>query len=495
MTDRTKHFLTTDLIPIPKSVTINDGDFVTLEDGQELVLQIPESAGSENILNDDAFQFWKIRFAIRREALTDTIPAEGYDLEIKADKTIVLKAADLAGARFALRTMRQLAVPERGVKQFSKFIVPPAKIVDSPDMAFRGVHICWFPETRAFEIEKMIRLAAYYKYNYIVLESWGVFPFECAPFVGWKDKKVPRAEFKRLIALANSFGITMIPQLNLNGHASMSRNGTDKHATLDFAPEYSSLFEPSGWCWCLTNPETRKLLTEMVLELHEFFGKPPYFHAGCDEAYDMASCPTCAEHTPAELLQDHLVYFNDLIKAQGARMMIWHDMLLPCDMDWTGYVACGTKENGTSELYKTLPKDIIICDWQYCGCVPAREPDFEWASSKFFMDAGFDTMLCPWDNPPNMISQGRYMATHGGFGLLETTWHTCKGNAFLNMFRTGAIGSWSALNPRGTEYLHCRQNEARYLRDVDTDMGAEHYEDVGKLTDYQVPPFRVQDWV
>ena len=62
----------------------------------------------------------------------------------------------------------------------------------------------------------------------------------------------------------------------------------------------------------------------------------------------MASCPTCAEHTPAELLQDHLVYFYDLIKAQGARMMIWHDILLPCYMDWTGYVACGTKENGTS---------------------------------------------------------------------------------------------------------------------------------------------------
>lgn len=63
------------------------------------------------------------------------------------------------------------------------------------------------------------------------------------------------------------------------------------------------------------------------------------------------------------------------------------------------------------------------------------------------------------------------------------------------MFRTGAVGSWSALNPRGTEYLRCRQNEARYLRDVDTDMGAEHYEEVGKLTDYQLPPFRVQDWV
>ena len=86
MTDRTKHFLTTDLIPIPKSVTINEGDFVTLEDGQELILQIPENAGSENVLNDDAFQFWKIRFAIRREALAETIPAEVMTLRSKQIK-------------------------------------------------------------------------------------------------------------------------------------------------------------------------------------------------------------------------------------------------------------------------------------------------------------------------------------------------------------------------------------------------------------------------
>ena len=492
MTDRTKHFLTTDLIPIPRSVTIGDGAFITLEDGLKLTLQIPETAGAEKILNDDAFLFWKIRFDIVCEPLAETLPAEGYDLEIREDQTILLKAADLAGARYALRTMRQLAIPERGVRASSRQILPPAKIVDSPDLAFRGVHICWFPETRVFEVEKMIRLAAYYKYNYIVLEPWGVFPFECAPFIGWKEKMVPRAEFKRLIALAKSFGITMIPQINLNGHASMSRGMTDKHAVLNFAPEYSPLFEPSGWCWCLTNPESRKVLTEMVEEIHDFFGRPPYFHAGCDEAYDMASCPSCAEHTPADLLQDHLVYFNDLIKSRGARMMIWHDMLLPRNADWEGYVACATPENGTADLYKTLPRDIIICDWQYCGCVPARDPDFEWASSKFFMDAGFETMLCPWDNPPNMISQGRYMAKNGGFGLLETTWHTCKSNAFLDMFRTGAIGSWSALNPEGSKYLWNRHNEARYLRQIDTDMGTEHYEETGKLVDYQIPPFRWQ---
>ena len=62
MTDRTKHFLTTDLIPIPRSVTIGDGAFITLEDGLKLTLQIPETAGAEKILNDDAFLFWKIRF-------------------------------------------------------------------------------------------------------------------------------------------------------------------------------------------------------------------------------------------------------------------------------------------------------------------------------------------------------------------------------------------------------------------------------------------------
>ena len=35
------------------------------------------------------------------------------------------------------------------------------------------------------------------------------------------------------------------------------------------------------------------------------------------------------------------------------------------DPRWDGYIACGREYHGLSELYRELPKDIIICDWQY----------------------------------------------------------------------------------------------------------------------------------
>lgn len=166
---------------------------------------------------------------------------------------------------------------------------------------------------------------------------------------------------------------------------------------------------------------------------------------------------------------------------------MWHDMLLDtADPRWDGYVRCGTEETGTLDLFKTLPKDIVICDWQYCGCVPPRDPDFLWDSSKFFMDAGFDTMLCPWETPANAISQGRFMWKNHGFGLLATTWHTCYGPVMNAMVSLPAAVSWNPM-----QYDHAGADFARHVREVQNDMGLEAYEDFGYLTHYQVPIHKV----
>lgn len=491
MTDRTRDYFIQSITPPPQKIDVQDGAYYELCNGAKLLFNAPADAA--DILRADAFLYWKIEFDVTCGNADPAVPAEGYQLTVTAD-SIMLQASDAAGVRNALRTLRQLAQPERGVRIISKHILPQCRIEDAPALSFRGMHICWFPETEATHIEKMIRMAGYYKYNYIVLEPWGVFPFECEPDFCWKDKAVPRAVFKKMINLAKSLGITVIPQLNLNGHASLSRGGSGKHFVLDQHPEYAPLFEPGGWCWCLSNPETRKLLTAMVEELHEFFGNPPYFHAGCDEAHDMVTCAECAEHLPADLLQDHLVYFNDLFRKRGARMMIWHDMLLDhAEKRWEGYVVCGNQKTGTTEMYKTLPKDILICDWEYCNCVPPRDQDFEWESTRFFMDAGFDTLLCPWQVAVNCVSQGRYIWKNNGFGLLGTSWHTCFASDFQSIFLATAVGAWNpAAGIQGMNKLH---GWNRHIRAVEQDMNLEQYEDFGYNTQYQISPERFQGMV
>ena len=221
-----------------------------------------------------------------------------YDLEVTAGE-VKITARTLQGVRYALYSLRQMAIPQRGTLQVEGWILPQVTIHDKPSLDFRGIHMCWFHESKPWEIERLIRLAAYYKLNYAVVESWGSFRSDVAPWYGWPDGSMTKKELKRLRKIADDLGITLIPQINVFGHATMSRGGAGKHAALEFNPQYQPLFEPvNGWNWCLSNPETRKLLQDLIVEQLEAYGNPPYFHIGCDEALP-PSCPACKKnHTP-----------------------------------------------------------------------------------------------------------------------------------------------------------------------------------------------------
>jgi len=484
MTDQLQNSFLQALLPRPEKITLRDGGFFKLEHGACAVLCGPAAIQAEalEIFGLYSREFWHLELNVTYKAADQAFPAEGYAVRISAD-TLTVSAGASAGFRYALYTLRQLAQTQRGVMLFDSFVLPQCEIEDAPALPFRGLHLCWFPETTAADIEKSIRLAAYLKFNAVVLESWGIFPFDCAPDFCWKDKKVPRAVFAHLVRLAKELGLELIPQINITGHASWSRHSSGKHAILDFAPQYDALFEQDGWCWCFSNPETRKLLTAMIEEIHDAFGRPPHFHIGCDEAYSLGTCCECAKHDTAKLFKEHLIYFHNLLKARGARTMLWHDMFLDReDPEYEGFVRSGRKE--FVAMTGELPKDLLICDWQYCGTHPNSPLDFDWKSSQFFFDRGFDTVLCPWEDPQNAKSQAAYMKRHPehGKGILVTTWHHFWGQKFTNMIGVPAQANW---NPdAGAATLQM----GRYVRQIDNDMGLSRYEDFGFNNDYQVDP-------
>ncbi|MCR4859672.1 MAG: glycoside hydrolase family 20 zincin-like fold domain-containing protein, partial [Bacteroidales bacterium] len=89
---------------------------------------------------------------------TDTPSEEAYELETGGEE-VRITARTLQGVRYALYSLRQMAIPERGTKEVSGWIVPKATIKDSPALPFRGIHMCWFHETKPWEVERFIRLA------------------------------------------------------------------------------------------------------------------------------------------------------------------------------------------------------------------------------------------------------------------------------------------------------------------------------------------------
>ena len=390
---------------------------------------------------------------------------------------VKIAANALAGVRWASYTLRQLAIAKRGTMRTEGMLLPTLEISDAPHLAFRAVHLCWFPEVRPQQIERAIRLAALLKFNHAIIEPWGMFRSEKHPWWPWPQANMTKSELKRLVAVGKDLGITLIPQINCYGHATSARGCTLKHSALDLNPEYEPLFEPGGWNWCLSNPETQRVLRELIAEMHEAFGNPPYFHLGCDEAQHQ-TCPECRKTPNAELVCRHITGLAEFVKSRGARPMIWHDMLLRRgDPRWKGFVHCGSKETAT--LADTLPKDVIICDWQY-SYGDMKEARADWPTMKYFKEKGFPVAGCPWRNYNAMKPMADYIAGIGGFGFIETTWHHLRGEAWEKMYMSAAHAAWGSPVSHGVSFQ-------RSLRMVGADMKIDDYLDTGHLNN-QVPP-------
>ena len=481
---REESLLALRLVPSVRSLKLVSDKFFPLADNCKVEVDVPGSCAEEAVKVVAAHfrAFWKVEAKVTtpKKGHPAIENPEGYAIRVTATK-ISISAPALAGVRYATYTLRQLAESERGVMTSTAWHLPCVAIEDAPANRFRGLHLCWFPrpETEAFEIERSIRMAAYYKYNYVVIESWGVIRFRSHPEFGWSERPVEPGEIKRLVRLARELGVTLIPQLNIFGHGSTSRSCTGKHSTLDFHPDLAPLFEPDGWCWCLSNPETRAFLTDIVRELYDLYDHPPFFHLGCDEARGAASCALCRHADYPALLLDHLTYFHGLLKGLGARPMIWHDMFLDArDERWNGYIVCGKKEY--ADLLEKLPKDFVICDWQY-GFPDQDGKEPVWTTTRYFVKNGFDTLACPWVERRGTISLGQMIREIGAFGMLVTTWNLNVGSYLWHELYFGAFAAWNS-NPEVLEDNCAIDRTAHFdshVRSINQDMGARDYDHFG----------------
>ena len=469
------------LMPPVQSLKLTSEKFFKVVDGCKFDVDCPDD-GAVALAEKLAGDFWQVT-ARATAASSKNLPDsdEGYAIRIAASK-VSISAKTLRGLRYAFFTLRQLAESERGVATAkSSHILPCVAIDDAPVTPWRGIHFCFFPtpETTYVEIERQIRLAAYFKFNYVVIEPWGSLRYPSHPEFSWPGHSVSAGEYRNLVRIAKDLGLTPIPQLNIFGHAPAARGSNHKHTLLDFHPEFEPLFEPDGWCWCLSNPNTRAFLTDLVGDLTDIFDNPPFFHLGCDEAGD-GTCALCRRADYPALLKDHLLYFNGILRKRGARPMIWHDMFVERgDKRWAGFVACGTP--GTVSILDDLPKDFVICDWRYDATPAERggaEPSF--ATLRHFVDKGFDTLGCPWYDNFNTLAFGKAIHKYGAMGMLETTWHIKRSFWMHAEFAVASRAAWNPLaeDAKGQGFAGGAYF-ASYVRDINHDMGIATYEDFG----------------
>ena len=286
---------------------------------------------------------------------------------LRADQNgVSITAPTHEGLCDGFKTLLQLICPDDLTPGRESFYISSAEVHDASAIGFRAIHLCVFPETKLYTLEKSVRLAGLLKFTHVVLEFWGMLRYDSLPALAWKDLAFTKEQIRPLVRLANSLGMEVIPMTNHLGHASQSRGGMGRHVVLNQNPRLSRLFEPDGWTWCASSPETRRVLSDIRAELCELCGDGSYFHLGMDEAYSYATCDRCRRRVPHELLAEYLNELTEDLCSKGRRPIIWHDQFLRRSDFTDGKASAVPAANGdarrTDLALPLLDRRIIMAD-------------------------------------------------------------------------------------------------------------------------------------
>ncbi len=340
---------------------------------------------------------------------------EGYLLEVGSHEAVVI-AESQRGLVYGCQTLLQLvaSAPQGGGKQLLG-----ARIADYPQLGFRGVHICVFPNTELAAVRQMILLASRFKYNAVVIEPWASLKSKKWPETAYENAYSPE-QIRPLVRLGHALGMEMIPMLNSWGHASGMRSRSGEHVVLDRHPQHKALYEPDGWSFCLSNPAIYDQLFDRYEELLELFAPVHYFHLGLDEAWGhlgLKENRECRGDEPLKLITTHLQKLHDYFAQRNVQVFMWHDMFLERNHAELGRQspANSIPPFNTHLALPSLPKDVIIAAWNYSATG-------EWPVPAYFHDKGLPVVVCPWKTRANTVSLVNTAKQHDLLGLLATTW-------------------------------------------------------------------------
>ena len=227
-----------------------------------------------------------------------SVGAQGYQLDITADG-VTIRAQQLAGLFDGVQTLRQLLPAKSALTtaQSGPWSVPGGHILDYPRYAYRGAML---DVARHFfgvaDVERYIDEISLYKIDYLHLhlsddQGWRI------AINGWPKLTsvggasavggssggyFTQADYKAIVAYAQSRYITVIPELDVPGHVDAALASYPGLGCLATAPAPYTSIQVPGSTLC-DSPVTRQFVGDIISQLAAIT-PGPYMQIGGDEA-------------------------------------------------------------------------------------------------------------------------------------------------------------------------------------------------------------------
>lgn len=349
--------------------------------------------------------------------------AEGYVLVTNDDRAVVV-AASATGLFYGAQTLRQLLRNDGGAPRAFA-----TSIRDWPAMRWRGMQddLSRGPlPTLEFQ-KKQIRIFAAYKLNVYSPYYEQSFEYASQPLMAPPGGAMTQDEARELVAYARKYHVEVVPEQEAFGHL---------HHMLKY-DIYGQLAEtPHGHVLAPGQPASLEVIKQWFAELDSVFPSR-FVHIGADETFELGLGQTRDRVQRDSLGAVYIDFLKDIeaaIRKPGKQYLFWGDIA-----------------QGSPQLVKSLPKDMIAVAWNY-----GSFGNFD-RSIRPFTDAGIETWVAPGVNNWNRVYPNNDVALRniqafvrdgqrlGAVGMLNTNWDDDGEGIFNQVWYGvlfGAAASW-----------------------------------------------------
>ena len=341
---------------------------------------------------------------------------EGYELTV-IHKKVIVRGGSAAGLFYAVQTMRQLMpaeVENPSIVEGLVLAIPACEIKDEPEFGYRGMHLDvgrhMFPIAYIKRYIDMIALHKMNRFHWHLTEDQGwrieiskypnlpttgayrketlvghggrrPFEFDGKPYGGFYTKD----EVKEIVEYARSKFITVIPEIEMPGHAMAALASYPELGCIGGPYEVQTRWGVFDDVFCAGKEETFSFLEDVLTEVMELFPSE-YIHIGGDECPKTRweKCPLCQKRMKEEGLKDEhelQSYFiqriGKFVLSKGRKIIGWDEILEgglapeATVMSWRGTTGGIEAARQKHDVIMT-PSTYVYLD--YYQCEPQGEP-------------------------------------------------------------------------------------------------------------------------
>lgn len=368
------------IIPQPQKIELLNGKGVRYGELKFLVARdsapVPILGNIVNALPRLEKKGKGVRLAISRKQVPES--GEGYVLEI-TDKGVVITSRDTAGLFYGCQTLEQLLEDSRDFNR----VIPPMKITDYPELAYRAVHFDTKHHLDRMEYYyKAIDRLSRYKVNAVIWEIEDKLRFTRRPEIG-APNAISKQEMQALCKYAKERNVEISPLVQGLGHAGFVLK---HHWELRENPA-------SDWEFCPADPRTYELQFDLYLDALDAMPYGKYLHVGGDEITAIGIDERCKAtgKTAFELQMMWLQKVCQFATEHGRTPIFWDDMPLKYAGVWSVILSDLSGEElekkwNAEKLDKAIalfPKECVYMRWNYGDATkPAHMKLLNWYRDK-----------------------------------------------------------------------------------------------------------------